>query len=323
MLLSFAAVISGLALLVWSADRFIFGSAGLARSAGISPLVIGMTIVGFGTSAPELFVSTLASLQDSPGIAIGNVIGSNLCNTALIVGLCALIRPVDVRSSILRRELPICLAATLGVLALCLDDRLDRTDAAVLALGFGGFMIWMLRAALSGKADALAIELDAELPPPLPTGRALLWIVIGLVLLVASSQLLIWGAVQIARTLGVSDLVIGLTIVAIGTSLPELAASVAGLLKGEDDIAIGNILGSNLFNLLAILQAPAWIAPGAIPAGVLLRDLPAMVGVTLLLYVFAWGFHGRAPRINRWEGGALVTLYAAYTLILLHTSAPV
>jgi cation:H+ antiporter len=321
MLLSLAAVIVGLTLLVWSADRFIFGSAGLARAAGISPLVIGMTIVGFGTSAPELFVSTLASLQDNPGIAIGNVIGSNLCNTALIVGLCALIRPIDVRSSILRRELPICLAATLGVLALCLDNQLTRGDATLLALGFGGFMIWMLRAALSGQADALALELDTELPPPLPTGRALLWIVVGLVLLVASSQLLIWGAVQIARTLGVSDLVIGLTIVAIGTSLPELAASVAGLLKGEDDIAIGNILGSNLFNLLGILQAPAWIAPGTVPAGVLTRDLPAMVGVTVLLYLFAWGFRGRPPRINRWEGAVLMTIYLAYTLILIRTSS--
>lgn len=323
MLLSFAAVISGLALLVWAADRFILGAAGIARAAGLSPLVIGMTIVGFGTSSPELFVSTLSALQGNNGIAIGNVIGSNLCNIALILGLCAAIRAIDVKSGVLQRELPMCLAAALLAWGLMLDGSLGRLDGAVLTLAFAALLVWMFRTARASVNDPLVQEANAELPPAIPTRSAVIWVIVGLLLLIVSSQMLIWGAVNIARTLGVSDLVIGLTIVAIGTSLPELAASVTGLLKGEDDIAIGNILGSNLFNLLAILLAPAFLAPGVLPDPMLLtRDLPAMVGVTALLFLLCWGWRGRAPRISRAEGALLLSIYAGYTLILIKTATP-
>lgn len=317
MLLSWLAVAAGLTLLVFAADRFIFGSAGLARSLGVSPLVIGMVIVGFGTSAPEMAVSALAAVQGNPGISIGNAIGSNLANTALILGFCALLRPVLVKHTVLKIELPMVLGVSVAVWLMCVDSALTYRDGAVLALGLVGFLGWMLISAQRGEAP---IEIEGELPPAIPTVQAVIWIVVGLVLLIASSQLLIWGAVNIARAFGVSDLVVGLTVVAIGTSLPELAASVAGLLKGEDDIALGNILGSNLFNLLAILQAPAWLAPGPLPEGVLYRDLPMMIAITLAVLVFAWSARGRAPRINRVEGGILMVAYVGYTAYLIHTS---
>jgi cation:H+ antiporter len=323
MLLSFAAVGAGLLLLVWAADRFVLGAAGLARAMGIAPLVVGMVVVGFGTSAPELAVSTLAALQGSSGIAIGNVVGSNIANVALILGICATIKVLDVKSQILRRELPMCVAASLLLLALVLDGSLDRVDGAVLAAGFAGFMVWSVRAARAGAGDALAEGLVAELPPEVPRGRAVFWVVVGLIALIGASQLLVWGAVNLARAAGVSDLVIGLTIVAVGTSLPELAASIAGLLKGEDDIALGNILGSNLFNILCILVAPALIAPGALPdRWVLTRDLPVMIGVMLMLYAAAAGLRGRPLKIERIDGVLLLAVYVGYTLILLATASP-
>jgi cation:H+ antiporter len=322
MLLSFAAVVAGLVLLVWSADRFIFGAAGLARTAGISPLVVGMVIVGFGTSMPEVAVSTLASLQGSNGIAIGNAVGSNICNVALILGISALVRPIGVTSGVLRKEIPITTAVSVLLLVLILDGALTRIDGAVLAAGFAAMLLWMLRTARTQSDDPLLVEQQAELPPAIGTGRALLWIAIGLPLLIGASQLLVWGAVNIARDLGVSDLVIGLTIVAIGTSLPELAASITGLLKGENDLAVGNILGSNLFNILFILMAPAFIAPGPIPDPLLLtRDAPVMVGVMLMLWAMAAGLRGAPLKIERVDGGLLLTVYLGYTLILAFTAS--
>ena len=322
MLLSVAAVIAGLVLLVWSADRFIYGAAGLARTAGISPLVVGMVIVGFGTSMPEVAVSTLASLQGSNGIAIGNAVGSNICNVALILGISAVVRPIAVTSGVLRREIPITTAVSALLALLILDGALTRFDGSVLAAGFVAMLAWMLRTARTRPDDPLLIEQQAEAPPALRTGRALLWIAIGLPLLIAASQLLVWGAVNIARELGVSDLVIGLTIVAIGTSLPELAASITGLLKGENDLAVGNILGSNLFNILFILMAPAFIAPGPIPdPSLLTRDAPVMVGVMLMLWAMAAGLRGQPLRIQRVDGGLLLTVYAGYTLILAVTAS--
>ncbi|TJY65142.1 calcium/sodium antiporter [Sinimarinibacterium sp. CAU 1509] len=322
MLLSVAAVVAGLALLVWSADRFVLGASGLARAAGLSPLVIGMVVVGFGTSSPELAVSTMASIEGNSGIALGNVVGSNIANVALILGICALIRPLDVQSGILRRELPMALAASVALLLMVLDGALTRIDGLLLASGLIAFLVWSVRAARRGTADPLASEMAVEVPPAISTGRALLWIALGLLMLVASSQLLIWGAVNLARMMGVSDLVIGLTIVAIGTSLPELAASVAGVLKNEHDIAIGNILGSNLFNILAILIAPALIVPGAIPDHMLLwRDIPIMIATMLLLFASASGLRGHPLKVERVDGALLLGVYIAYTLILLASAA--
>ena len=317
MLLSWTAVIVGLAILVWSADRFIYGSAGLARTLGISPLIVGMVIVGFGTSAPELVVSILASFQGSPGISMGNAIGSNLANTALILGAVALIKPFTVQRGVLKVEIPMVLGVSIAVYLMCLDGALTYRDGAMLAVGLVGFLSWMIYSAKRGEAPIVIDE--ADIPANVPTGKTALWIGVGLVLLVLSSQSLVWGATRIAEEFGVSDLIIGLTVVAIGTSLPELAASLAGIMKGENDIALGNILGSNLFNLLAIMQAPAWIAPGLVPDGMLARDLPVMIAITLLLLVFAWGFGKRQPRINRVEGTVLLSSYLAYTAYLIMT----
>ena len=322
MLLSAAAVVAGLILLVWSADRFIFGAAGLARAAGISPLVVGMVIIGFGTSMPEVAVSTLAALQDASGIAIGNAVGSNICNVALVIGISAIVRPIAVTSGVLRREIPITVAASVLLVLLVIDGALTRIDGAVLAAGFVAMLLWMLRTARTQGDDPLLVEQQAEMPPAIGSGRAIGWIAVGLPLLVGASQLLVWGAANIAREFGVSDLVIGLTIVAVGTSLPELAASITGLLKGENDLAVGNILGSNLFNILFILLAPAFIAPGPIPDPMLLtRDLPVMVGLMLMLWATAVGFRGAPPGIQRVEGGLLLTVYGGYTLILALTAS--
>ncbi len=319
MLLPILAVIAGLALLIWAADRFILGASALARAVGISPLVVGMVVVGLGTSSPELAVSTLASLQGSNGIPLGNAVGSNICNVGLILAIAALVKPVQVQSSILRRELPLCVGISLLPVLLLLDGDLDRIDGAILAAGLVGLILWMLRTARSSAVDdPLQLETQQHLTPPMPVSRAVAWTLIGLVLLIGASQLLIWGAVAIATAYGVSELVIGLTIVAVGTSLPELAATVSGLLKGEDDIAIGNIIGSNMFNILAILLAPALIAPGAIPdAALLTRDLPVMIAFTVALYAMASGLFGHRHRVSRLDGVLLLAGFCGYTLILL------
>ncbi len=313
MLLSWLAVAAGLALLVYSADRFIFGSAGLARTLGVSPLVIGMVIVGFGTSAPEMAVSALASAQGNPGISIGNAVGSNLANVALILGFCALLKPILVRHAVLRVEMPVVLGVSVAVLLMCLDGTLTYRDGALLGLGLIGFLGWMLVSARRGEAP---IEPEGELPPPVPTFKAVAWILIGLVLLIASSQLLIWGAVNIARAFGISDLVVGLTVVAIGTSLPELAASVAAARKNEHDIAIGNVIGSNMFNLLGVMALPGVLSPGAIDIGVVNRDYPLMLAMTVLFFIVACLPKGNG-RITRVEGGVLLAIYFAYTAYLL------
>lgn len=321
MLSHLIAVVAGLALLVWSADRFITGAAALARLLEVAPLLIGLTVVAVGTSAPEIFVSALAAAQGQSGIAIGNAVGSNIANIGLILGLVALLRPLAVHSRVLRRELPIATAIALLATVLVIDGALDRIDGLVLLAGLLALLAWLYRVATTpGGDDPLVAELAAEVPKAeLGIGGAVGWTVAGLALLAGSAQILIWGAAHLAAALGVSDLVIGLTIVALGTSLPELAASMAGALKGEDDLAVGNVLGSNMFNLLLVLPIPALIAPGAVPAHLLERDMFAMVVLTLVLFVFCVGWRGRAPRVSRLEGAALLGCFAVYQLILLRS----
>ena len=254
MIMAFISILCGLALLVWSADRFVEGSAVTARYFGMPPLLIGMVIVGFGTSVPELVVSALAAMQGNPGIALGNAYGSNITNIALILGVTALISPIAVHSQVLRKELPILTLATALAAGQLLDGEISRLDGVVLLLVFGILMAWTVWQGLRKKEDALAREMEQELDEnSMPVKRALLWLVLGLSLLIVSSRMLVWGSVQIAHHFGVSDLIIGLTIVAVGTSLPELASSVIAARKGEHDIALGNILGSNLFNTLAVV----------------------------------------------------------------------
>lgn len=324
MLLPSLAVLIGLALLVWSADRFVEGAAATAGHYAVPPLLVGMLIVGFGTSAPEMVVSTLAASQGNPGLALGNAWGSNIANIALILGVTALIAPIIVHSMILRKELPI-LAAVTGLSAyLVWDGQITRVDAWVLLAVFGVLVTWSIVEGMRGGGDALAVETATELKAhAMPLKQSLMWLVIGLLVLIGSSRLLVWGAVSIAQSLGVSDLIIGLTVVAIGTSLPELASCVVAARKGEHDIALGNVLGSNLFNSLAVVGIAGAIAPIQIDSEVLTRDLPVMVGLTLVLFVMGWGFRGRQGRINRWEAGVLLAAYLGYTGWLLSTIAAV
>lgn len=318
MLITILYLIGGLIALILSAERFIFGAAGLARNLRVSPLLIGVIIVGFGTSAPELMVSSIAAFQGNPGLAIGNAIGSNITNIALILGVAALIRPVEVHSTVLKRELPILLAAVLAGWALLSNGHLERPEGVLLLVAFAIMIYWMVMVALRERGDGkdiLETEFALEMPREVGNTMAIVWLLVGLVVLLASSQLLVWAAVRLATDIGVSDLVIGLTIVAVGTSLPELAASVMAAIKHEDDIAVGNIVGSNTFNTLAVLGLPGLIAPGPVPADVLTRDLPIMVLLTLVLFGMAYGFRGPG-RISRGKGALLVVAFVGYQWLL-------
>lgn len=319
MSLAFAAVIVGLVFLVWSADKFIEGAAVTAKYFGMSPLLIGMVIVGFGTSAPEMVVSALASMQGNPGIALGNAYGSNITNIALILGLTALLSPIAVHSQVLRKELPILIAVTALAAFQLADGQLTRMDAIVLMVVFFVLMGWSVYQGMTGKTDALGDEMQSEVDAyDMPLKKAVFWLIIGLVVLVLSSRLLVWGAVDIAVALGVSDLIIGLTIVAIGTSLPELASSLMAVKKGEHDIALGNVIGSNLFNTLTVVGIAGLISPMAVDPEILRRDIAVMAGLTIVLFIFAYGFRGPG-RINRIEGALLLSAFIAYTTYLIST----
>jgi cation:H+ antiporter len=319
MTLAFIAVVSGLALLVWSADRFVEGSASVARHFAMPPLLIGMVIVGFGTSAPEMVVSALAAAKGNPGIALGNAYGSNISNIALILGVTALISPIAVHSLVLRKELPILTLVTALAAWQMRDNLITRLDAVVLLAVFGGLMAWTIRQGMQKKADALGSEMEQELEVrSMPVRRAVFWLAAGLVLLIVSSRILVWGAVEIANGFGFSDLIIGLTIVAVGTSLPELASSLIAVRKGEHDIALGNVLGSNLFNTLAVVGIAGAIRPLAVGPEVFNRDILVMACLTLSLFIFGYGFRGPG-RINRIEGGVLLACFAGYTAYLVST----
>ena len=311
------AVISGFALLVWGADRFVMGAAGTARNLGVSPLIIGLTIVGFGTSAPEILVSVMAALQGNPGLAIGNAIGSNITNIALILGVTALVAPLSIHSGIVKRELPVLIGTALVAYLLLRDGTLDYNDGLLLLLGLMIMLAAVLYIGISSRGtDPVVAEYEAEVPTDLSLARSLMWLIIGLAVLVGSSRMLVWGAVGIAEHFGISDLIIGLTIVALGTSLPELAASIASVLKNEPDIAIGNVIGSNMFNILAVLGIPGIISPGPVDPAVVSRDMPVMIGLTVALFLMAYGIRGRERRINRGEGLLLLAAYAGYQTLL-------
>ncbi|BAO81379.1 Ca2+/Na+ antiporter [Serpentinimonas raichei] len=322
LLMPMLAIVVGLVVLVWSADKFIDAAATVARHYALPPLLIGVVIIGFGTSAPELTVSAISALEGSPGIALGNAYGSNIANIALILGITALISPIVVQSGILRKELPLLVGVTLLSVALLWDLHISRLDAAVLLLTFAAIMAWSVWHSLRSGDDTLGTETQAELGAhTLATVRlAWVWLAAGLLLLIASSRLLVWGAVQAAQGLGVSELVIGLTVVAVGTSLPELASCIAAARKKEHDLAIGNILGSNLFNTLAVVGLAGAIHPLAAEPEVLSRDLLVVGALTLALFVLARQRRGRPGQISRWSGAALLLTFVGYTVFLLTTS---
>ena len=320
MLLALLAIVAGLVLLVWSADRFVDGAAATAVHLGMPPLLIGMVIIGFGTSAPELAVSAIAATDGNPGLALGNAYGSNITNIALIVGLVALISPIAVHSQILRKELPILLGITLLAGWQLLDGELTRLDGWVLLAAFAMIMGWSIVQGIRGKGDPLGGEAEVEVSSSeMSLKRALIWVVTGLVLLLASSRMLVWGAVFVAQSLGISDLIIGLTIVAIGTSLPELAAGIASVRKNEHDLILGNILGSGIFNTLAVVGIAAAIEPMVVDSVVLYRDWTVMTAVTVGLFLMGYGLFGGKRLIRRWEGGLLLIVYVCYTGYLAST----
>lgn len=313
MLYPIIALIIGFIVLVWSADRFVIGAAATAKNFGMSPMLIGLTVVSFGTSAPEILVSTMAATTGAGGLAIGNALGSNIANIGLVLGVTALIAPLPVKSKVLKQEVPLLVAVTLLAGFVLYDLYLGRFDALLLCAAL--LLCLYLFARFQRDAGDDESEEDEELPD-LPTKRAILWLVVGLLLLAGSSRLLVWGATEVALALGVSELIIGLTIVAIGTSLPELAASVASALKGHTDIALGNVVGSNIFNIAAVMAVPGLLAPITLDFEVLWRDYGVTLGLTLLLAVLA--LIQKPPRISRVEGGFLLTAYIAY-LVLLYT----
>ncbi|PIE23999.1 MAG: calcium/sodium antiporter [Neptuniibacter caesariensis] len=315
MLYPILALLVGLVLLVWSADRFVIGAAATAKNLGMSPMLIGLTIVSLGTSAPEILVSLVAATSGAGDLAIGNALGSNIANIALVLGITAMIAPLPVKSGILRKELPLLLGVILLAGILLFDMQLGRLDGLILLAALGVCLFLFHRFQKSTAGDELSLEEEDELPE-LETRLALFWLIVGLTILAGSSKMLVWGATEIALSLGVSKLVIGLTIVAIGTSLPELAASIASALKGHHDIAIGNVVGSNIFNLLAVMAIPGLVSPIGMDSMVLQRDYMVMLGLTFALMAFAlWQ---KPPAISRLEGTILAGAYAAY-LCLIYT----
>lgn len=305
-------VVAGLALLIWGADRFVHGAAASARNLGVAPLLIGLTVVALATSAPEILVSVVASLDDQPGLAFGNAIGSNIVNIGLVLGLTAMIRPIKLESATLRREMPALLAVSLLTVSLFLDSYLSRVDGAVMLIGLVIVMVWLARLGMRSAAnDPIKIDYEAEIPSDVNMTMAMVWLAIGLAILLVGAKMLEHGAVGIAEELGVSEVVIGVTIVAFGTSLPELAVSLASALKGEYGLAIGNIVGSNIFNLLAVIGVAATIAPSALAPSVLSLHIFVMVAFTLVLFAMTYDYDGKA-QLSRLEGAALLIAYLAY-----------
>lgn len=314
MILPVVALLCGLALLVWSADRFVDGAAATARHAGMPLLLVGMVVIGFGTSAPEMLISAIAATQGNPGLALGNAYGSNISNIALILGVTALISPIPVAAKILRSELPVLTAIMLLTIVLLWNFSISRLDAILLLLAFTVVIVWWVITGLRHKnTEKLLAAADYSEAELLPVKPAIFWVIVGLILLVVSSRLLVWGAVEIATALGVSDLMIGLTVVAIGTSLPELAAAVAAARKRAHDLVLGNIIGSNIFNTLAVVGIAGIIHPLDIGGEVLYRDCLIMSVLTLSLFWAAWR---KRYCISRVFGGVLLLSYAAYLGLL-------
>ncbi|EEX95243.1 calcium/sodium antiporter [Vibrio orientalis] len=311
-----AFLIIGLVFLVWSADKLVFGAAALARNIGISPLVIGMTILAMGSSAPEMMVSATAALDGKTDTAVGNVLGSNIANIALILGITAMIKPLSISSAVLRRELPLMIGVTILAGVLLWDSHLGFYEGVLLFVLFAAFILAMLRISRNEKknGDALIEEQESEVPEGVSNGKAAMWVVIGLIVLPLAADVLVDNAVIIAQHFGMSDLVIGLTIIAVGTSLPELAASLAGVMKGEDDMAVGNIIGSNVFNILAVMGIPGILNPSILSEYAMGRDFWVMLGVSLLLVAMALG---KSRSINRYEGAALFFCFIGYQAYLI------
>lgn len=307
--------------LVWSADKFVLGASSLARNIGVSPMIIGLTIVAMGSSAPEMMVAAAASLQGNPDTAIGNAIGSNITNIALVLGLTVLIKPLVVSSSTIKQELPLLLLLTILAYWMLSDNFFSFPEGIALMVSFFGFISILLIKALKQRNnnsldDPMIIEAEYEIPEATSTAKSIFWLVIGIALLISSAHFLVESAIFIAKAYGISDLVIGLTVIAFGTSLPELAASIASVMKKEDDLAMGNIIGSNIFNILAVLPFAGLIAPGQINSEASFRDAPVMIAITGLLFILCFSRKSGYFRLTRAKGALLLVSFIAYQILL-------
>ncbi|MBM95723.1 MAG: calcium/sodium antiporter [Oceanospirillaceae bacterium] len=310
MLTASLAVLAGLIILVWSADKFVIGAAATARHLGMSPLLVGLTIVSIGTSAPELFVSAVATLDGVGNLAIGNAVGSNITNIALVLGVTALVSPIPLKKKLLRKELPLLLLVSVLATLTISDMTLSWIDSIILLAGLCVALFLMFQESSDGGEALIDEEESAEIENT-STRTAIMWLVVGLVALMISSKMLVWGASTIATAFGVSELIIGLTIVAIGTSLPELAASIASATKGHHDIAIGNVIGSNIFNLLAVMPVPGLLSTIDVEPMALYRDFPVMLALTFLLLVM-FLLNRKSGNLGRLSGGLLLGSYVTY-----------
>jgi cation:H+ antiporter len=312
------ALVAGIILLVISADKFVDGAAATAKRLGLPPMLIGMLVIGFGSSMPEMVISALSSLQGNPGIALGNAFGSNITNIALILGVTAVISPITVRSSVVKRELPYLMGLTaLTAVLLYYDGELNRQDGVILIFVFLVLVAWTIYTGIKTSEDPLADVVEHELAEPQSMKIAVSYTVLGLIFLVISSRMLVWGGVEIAEYFGISDLLIGLTIVAVGTSLPELASSIAAVRKNEHDLAIGNIIGSNMFNTTIVLGITGTIAPTVLERDILIWDFPVLAMLTIALFMMGYNLRGTGKGIiTRNEGFMLISAYVLYNLLI-------
>jgi cation:H+ antiporter len=320
MMIPILQLLGGFILLVWGADRLVAGASATARNLGVSPLIIGLTIVAFGTSAPELIVSGVAAYNGNAGLAIGNAVGSNIANIGLVLGITAIIHPLKVESETLKREYPLLMLIMIVSFVMAADLIFNRSEGWLLLIGLVALVLWMVSLGMNkGMSDPLAIELEAEIPSDMPTRIALGWLLVGILVLPLASHFLVSGAVTVARALEVSEAVIGLTIVAFGTSLPELAAALTSALRREDDLAIGNIIGSNMFNILGVLGIAASVSSIEVEELMLKQDFPVMFLFTVMLFFMAYGIHGPG-RISRKSGILLFSIFVSYQVLIWVTA---
>ena len=306
--------------LVWSADKFVFGASALARNLGISPMIIGLTIVAMGSSAPEIMIAVTASLQGNVDTAVGNAIGSNITNIALVLGLTALFHPLSVSSTTIKREIPLILVVTAIATYMLANSNFSFNEGLILIIGFVLYIATLLVVTLRRSKqnpidDKMVLEAEQEVPDGVSTNHSVIWLVVGMILLPLSASFLVDSSIFIAKAFGISDLVIGLTVIAIGTSLPELAASIMSIIKKEDDLALGNIIGSNIFNILAVLSLAGLIAPGDIDNAAAVRDAPFMLATTFLLFILCFSRSGKF-RITRAKGLLLLAVFIGYQVLL-------
>lgn len=310
MLLSIAYILIGVIAVLWGADKFTDGAAAIARKMNIPEIVIGLTIVAMGTSAPELFTSVVSALKGSTGLALGNIVGSNIFNSLLIVGAAAAVAPIPISQVTIVKDIPFALVSSLLLTAVCLDGNLTRLDSLLLLIGFALFLAYTLQVARNGTTEDSKSETSQAL------WKNILFIIIGLACLIVGSNLFVNGASTVAEQLGISDAIIGLTIVAGGTSLPELATSIISARKGQSGIAIGNVVGSNVFNILAILGITGFISPMRNLGGITTIDFTMLI----LSIILVWAMSFTKHKIERWEGFTLIGIFALYLGWLIYSA---